>query len=65
MQKKVQLILKTPLALFNTQKQRKKSFYENVSDLTSFFFFEYIFFMSLIPMILFPETLLAACICYE
>ena len=58
------LILKTPRAIFNMQMQRRKvRFIKNVSDLTSFsqdFFFGFIFFRTLIPVILFPETLLAA-----
>ena len=60
--------------MFTTMQKRcieEKFFYENVSDLISFlqdlgllflffFSFGFIFFRTLIPVILFPETLLAA-----
>ena len=62
--KRSQLILKTPLAIFKIQMHRKKQFfYGNVLDLTLFsqdFFFGYIFFRTLFPVILFPDTLLAS-----
>ena len=62
MQKKWQLILKTPLAIFNMQMLRKKRpFYKSVSDLTLFSQnLGLFFFRTLIPVFLFPETLLAA-----
>ena len=63
------LILKIPRAIYNMQMHRRKGlFTKKVSDLFSqdlelfpwFFFFRFIFFRTLIPVILFPETLLAA-----
>ena len=67
--KKGQLIFKKTMAIFKIQ-MHKKSFFENVFDLTSFsqdlglffldfFFFGYIFFRTLFPVILLPDTLFA------
>ena len=68
--KNMGLILKTPLAVLDMQMHQKSPFYENISDLTlfsqtwdffsCFFLFGFIFFRTLTPVILFPETLLAA-----
>ena len=55
----------THMAIFKVQMHKKSLFYENVLDLTSFsqdiglyflcfFFFGYIFFRTLFPVILFP-----------
>ena len=72
-QEKMGLILKTPLALFDMQVLRIKSpFYENLifTTLRTFFlvlfFLGYIFFSTLIPAIIFLETLImAASILFE
>ena len=59
--KKGQLIQKHPWIYSICRCLEKKSFYKNVSDLTSFSQdIGLFFFRTLIPVFLFPETLLAA-----
>ena len=65
MQKKEQLIQKHPGICSICRCLEKKSFYKNVSDLTSFSQnLGLFFFRTLIPLILFPETVLSAPIDY-
>ena len=55
-------IKNTPRNIQSADAQKKSPFTENFSDLTSSYkdiCFGYIFFMTLIPVILFPETILA------
>ena len=65
LQKKGQLVLKIPLDIY-ADAQRKSPFYKSVTDLISFSQdFGFFFFRTLIPVILFAETLLAAPILFQ
>ena len=60
-QKKGLDIKKTPVGIFNMQMHRRKvRFMKNVSDLTSLSQTIGLFLRTLIPVILFPESLLTA-----